>query len=315
MRRLLSWLGFGISMLALVFILREFLKQPLRLETVTLVDHWKDLLLVLGLYFLTPLLGVVFWYFLINKLEVDARFIECAEVFFISQAARYLPGNVGHLVGRVVLAKEKGFPAKMVTSSLAIETIILIVACQFTFMAFVFYDPISLSIFNWLLGMEIGQRDVLYLSILSLVLALVVNYLGWKIIRRKQLAVWKGRLVRLYVIFPVGILYSCLTFGILALGVFVVLKNVYGVSDLNFVSAMLATVVSWVSGLVTPGAPAGLGIRELVMVKFFEVDLPKSVALEVALVTRFAMMVVDAGWLMVGYLLKLLNRRGRDEHR
>ncbi|QSX36832.1 lysylphosphatidylglycerol synthase domain-containing protein [Shewanella sedimentimangrovi] len=67
--------------------------------------------------------------------------------------------------------------------------------------------------------------------------------------------------------------------------------------------------LAWVAGFVTPGAPAGLGIRETIMVTLLEPAYGPGAALSLALLLRLITSLGDALAFLAGLWL---NRRQRS---
>jgi hypothetical protein len=58
-----------------------------------------------------------------------------------------------------------------------------------------------------------------------------------------------------------------------------VLKTIHSIipeAQLIYINIAGAYVVAWVAGLLTPGAPAGIGVREIVFLKVLQSVIPDS---------------------------------------
>jgi hypothetical protein len=75
-----------------------------------------------GLYGLTFLSTAAAWHILLRGAGERPAFGTVLVILLLSQAAKYLPGNVGHYVGRVALARRWGLGTVPVLLTLAVET-------------------------------------------------------------------------------------------------------------------------------------------------------------------------------------------------
>lgn len=102
--------------------------------------HWNDILFVLPVFSwkwagLIGFLGLAYaiisiilplaWRRVIILLGGNLSFVDSFSVFGRSQAAKYIPGNVFHFVGRQVFGSEIGLPNGVLVLSMIIETCLL----------------------------------------------------------------------------------------------------------------------------------------------------------------------------------------------
>jgi len=83
------------------------------------------LLSLLGMLFVI-FLGGVMWYLLLQDQGAEVRPRVAIEIVALSQVAKYLPGNMGHLVGQMTLATAAGIPIGVALSTMLISTLWLL---------------------------------------------------------------------------------------------------------------------------------------------------------------------------------------------
>jgi len=169
--------------------------------------------------------------------QVDGR--RAMYIYGSSQIAKYVPGNVLHLVGRQARGIASGIPALPLAKSMAWEIASL---C------------LSGGLFCFLMLPQLLPGTNTGLSVVAYLVALGIAVLTASKWRDPGL----GRSVFLNSAFLAvsGALFTVLLYRIAP----------SAVADAD--AALLigtAYVVAWLAGFVTPGAPAGLGIRELVL--------------------------------------------------
>jgi len=208
--------------------------------------HWKAWLLA-GFFALVygtanTLLARAWWN-LMEFLKAPAGWGWAWRIYGVSQLAKYVPGNIFHLASRQALSMAAGFEGWMLAKSTVWELGLLVLAgvmffgliLDLLFPSLPFFAPLLVFV-GVFLSVEAGLRCWSAPSI--------ARALAWQ---------W------------VFLIISGLVFvGVLAL---------VAPQSVNF--ALLPTfcgsyVIAWLAGLVTPGAPAGVGVRELVLLYLLE---------------------------------------------
>lgn len=219
---------------------------------------WVLLIFSVFLWVGITLLGALIWRSLLADLKYRLTLRACLVIYGIAQFGKYLPGNVGHHVGRVVLAKQAGIP---VTSTL--QTMLIEVAWG---------GGVAAGIA--LLGIVLGSGIDVSPEILALffVAALLAPWLGWIVVSglfpRLIERIVKGKPVtppRLHTMLSVGLLYLLAFLGV---GLLLDLhaRLLFDASSSHVLMLTVAFAWSWIAGYITPGAPGGLGVREAVLV-------------------------------------------------
>ena len=203
-------------------------------------------------------------------------------IYLKSNIAKYLPGNVIQYVGRNVLGKKLEIGQKSIVMATVAELISLV------FGNIVFALVMSLqntkSVVGRLWAEHNLKRSISVIAVLSIAIIiifvcyLVKNDYGRKIKSYLTKDYFK-KVVRLFCV--VLILYS-IVFVVSALilwGIFYILD-----SDIGFGNIASANSLSWLAGYIVPGAPGGIGIREVVLVWLLEAEcLPELVILAAVL--------------------------------
>lgn len=191
---------------------------------------------------------VLIWYRCLEYLGVHALFSAATWIYGFSQLGKYIPGNIFHLAGRQTIGMAENLPAGKTLKSIIWELAIL--ACTASgifcppFIAQYFFPGLSPA---WLSG-------------IFALCCVGVPYVAGRVL---------GREIRGAILWAV--LYLC-SFG----GVFAAILSLITHTDLSPLEMFYgstAYIVAWFVGFVTPGAPAGLGIREGAML-FLMKDIP-----------------------------------------
>lgn len=239
-KRLLNWGGSGLALTGIIFV-------ALRLKV-----YWVDLDLsrinwfvgvavagLILLYALANLLLVMGWKNLLAQSGVRTTPRWAVRIYGVSQLAKYVPGNIFHLAGRQALGIAAGAPNRALAKSTLWEfALIAFAGAQYFWLAL----PIVLPDFSLLMScvcLLISASGTAYL---------LRRFIG---VRISACFVWQWG-------------FLAISGGIFAALVAVIPSD----TQREFSTYMLIAgifVLAWLAGLVTPGAPAGVGVRELIL--------------------------------------------------
>lgn len=200
---------------------------------------WGGLALLVMAYGASNALLARAWWQLLNYFELEAPWPWALKTYGVSQINKYIPGNIFHLAGRQALGMSAGMAARPLAQSALWELAMLaLLGLQYGVLA----TPLGWP------QMAATTATVLWASLLA------CGYVALRRLGTKPLALamgWQaGFLMMSGTVFTAVLLMSS------------------GTSDVAY-SALPAVcgayVLAWLAGLVTPGAPAGVGVREAVL--------------------------------------------------
>ncbi|WP_141701988.1 hypothetical protein [Methyloceanibacter stevinii] len=195
-------------------------------------------------------------------------------IFGRSQILKYLPSNVLHLAGRYTMARAAGASHASLIFSTGAEAAILIMAASTV--AVVFALPLFLSYVVGAFGTSYGP--------IAILVALGVLLLGslWWLRREGMLTHRLGAMT-----FAAYCLYLCF-FVVNGLLLWLLLAAVDSGARHDPFSVLGVAAAAWIGGFVVPGAPAGLGIREVILTSGLDMAGYGTSALAAALGYRIA---------------------------
>ena len=211
------------------------------------------------------LIGGYGWYLLLRSVKEPVGLAVTLVIFSLAQFAKYIPGNVGHHIGRVALAKAYGLNIARVILTMSIEAGWLIVSSAVVALISIFVAGQSLLTF-------IPQAVSVWQIIGVAAAAVIIPLFGIMVIRR-----WLGGSSQKFlgidaVVVPGALtLILCsflyiLTFVIVGAIMDILALAVFNAGESHFLFLIGLFSVAWISGFIVPGAPAGLGIREAILV-------------------------------------------------
>lgn len=250
-------------------------------------------------------LAAIAWQRILQWLGLQLPVHEALRITFLSQLVRYIPGNVGHHLGKVILAKRKGLPVKVVVLSIFVETGLTLVCALAISLA-----ALPELFFTILVWAEDHRFGIGFIAVVFLACLMLVA-LGWK---HDFMSYLKPQLKDYYKrgwgCFCGA--FFCYTLNILFLGglAWWIGFLVVEIQDLSFILCVGVMALAWTAGFLTPGAPAGLGVREILAISFLGPVMGEADALFLVALHR---VVLSLGDLLTFLLGVLLNRHSRLE--
>lgn len=284
-RKTLHYIGIALGVAGIAFVVRQLLVYRQQIDLSTIDGTAYATILVLSVVYGTSnLLLSAGWRDILGHLGVECGFGGTVRIYALSQLAKYVPGNIFHLVGRQALGAAAGISHGVLARSTAIE-LAVIGGCTLLFAA------LLLPVY-WPTGGALSGLLLFILLALSAFVAIRVT-LGSRIARS---AAWYW----LYLIVS----------GAVFVGAYLVAGGSVGANEVPVLVG--AYVLAWLAGLVTPGAPAGIGVREATLLFLLAGLAPPPVVLLAVVIGRAITVLGDLGFYFAGGLRGATDRN--DPH-
>ena len=180
---------------------------------------------------------VIAWRNILSFLGSPLKFHKAVYIYGMSQLAKYVPGNIFHLAGRQALGMAAGLPGWVLAKSTFWELgLIAFTGTLFGLLALPLWWETLPSFFF-----------IIVFGIIVLIVGLVVRFF------------FNCSLIYAFIWYLLFLAMTGLVFyGVLSIITpFLSIKILFGIVG--------AYVIAWLAGLITPGAPAGVGVREFVL--------------------------------------------------
>lgn len=274
------------------------------------VGHVSGIIICGILYALIIPVTAWAWQRLLSSVGCRYSLFELTLILGLTQPAKYLPGNIGQHIGRAAMAFNRGMPVNAFFGTVIVETLL---AASAGLAVGVVCLGLSTSGFAALpegarstvliaaIGLAIG---VLLTPFLSRHLPALINRLLPLVgaPRVNVLVPERGAVVASTLAYVLNYLLIGLGLTILAL-----LITPDRLPDLMLLTGAFA--IAWLIGFFTPGAPAGLGVREGVMAALLGPTAGTHDALTIIIGLRLATVLGDGLALALGALLLARDRR------
>ncbi|MEI8047706.1 MAG: hypothetical protein WCI92_10035 [Bacteroidota bacterium] len=254
---ILNWVGFLVSIIGIAYVVRKLssYSNQIDLSSLTYVSILCLILLSI-IYFLSNFFLALAWHSILDFLGVKTSKKNSIQIYGISQIGKYIPGNIFQFAGRQTLGISNGISPIPLAKSAIWEISLLIISGLFFFI---------LIIPN--LWTQLSFELALFVFSIVIFISLFFSY-----------KLFGGNItsaVKWYVLF---LLFSGLIFYF---AIMITTDFKYEVNS-QYIGIIGVYVIAWLAGLLTPGAPAGIGVREMVFLTILhstinESDLLKSI--------------------------------------
>lgn len=302
LKRTGKWASIALAMLALAYFVHHAWRTLQRHDLSALVHGpglWGMVLLTL-LYTASIATTAAAWRWQLAAVHHRATYHWTVIVLAVTQFGKYLPGNVGHHIGRAGLAMEAGVRPSAAVLTIGYELLLAIVAAaHLSALGLLLWPPEALAGQSWLayrwtlLGL-ISAGAVAGLVVAPRMAAMLAALRGGDREDARTFSLDLRAICGSYAMYVIG--QVAIGIGLCWLAVALAPAGTTVPPALFFAGAF---ATSWIAGLVVPGAPAGLGVREVVLTAWLADELPPDTAVLLVLALRVATTIGDAinfGW-------------------
>jgi len=278
-KQLISFIGSALATAGIVFVSLKILDYGAHSDFFSL-DRQQIFALV-GLAFVCGLSNVILvlaWTNVLSFFGVSGSFWQSFKIYGLSQIAKYVPGNVFHLASRQALGAAAGSSGGSLVKAAILELVLISTAAT---VLSVLLLPIFFNRFPTL------YSGLVLAGLLILVATLLTRYLNVKIVNA-------------------FVCYICFlsVLGTLFLSVLMLLTNDLLLSASKGTILSSAFVFAWLVGFLTPGAPAGLGVREFMLLMLLENVVSETELLRAVLYCRIITAFGDIIFFVAALVLK-----------
>lgn len=264
MKRFLAFAGFVVSFACAFYFVRAIAHHweaisSLSWDSLVWMSMGVALIIYTGTYSLTSYA----WNCSLNILGYPTPYRIALRILVLSQFAKYLPGNVGHHVGRVMLAKRVGLPTNIVLGSMILDTFIVLAAAGIC----------SLWVVQLLIQIIRSQGTVSThaIALIALTGFFAIFTTALLPITRRALSRQIRHVQHLVQMKNLPLLAKALTAhtgSVLAGGTALYLLCIaftHNMVPAPWLDVTGVYATAWLLGFLIPGAPAGLGVREIAL--------------------------------------------------
>ena len=259
----------------------------------------------------TTIFHAAAWRILLRHLGFERRLSQVSATVFTTQIGKYIPGNVGHHIGRTLVAKtQMGIPTPTTITSILQESALVCLATLVV--ATTSITPLTATLAgpaNPTLDPDTIKMGVAAALVSAIILVTIASI--WRranarpqnvLLRWIHEAMPDWRLTASTI--PHYIAINVLNGVAIAL----IFAAVSDPSPADAFSLMGIYALAWILGFLIPGPPGGLGVRDAALMALLGTICVPEVALVVTAVARVATLVADGIIFATGVVLSRRNR-------
>ena len=278
LKRFLYFFGLFLSLGGIVFTIFKIHDHSSQLNLHNLDGSvW---LLITGLSFTYGMANIclaIAWWNLLIHFGASTHRLWAVKTYGLTNLAKYIPGNLFHYASRQAMGIADGVGGWLLAKSSIWELGLMAVTATFFVLLALpwFFSEIPVSLIT-----------IAFTGFLIILTIELNRYMGFAI----------ARAVGLYAIFlsVSGLIFS----GLIA---FLVSETVIELPQVIILCG--AFVVAWLAGLATPGAPAGAGVREVVLMVLLKGSIPEAELLLAVILSRMVTVIGDVLFFLFATLI------------
>lgn len=260
-KKLLNLAGLTVVVVSIIFVFKEI--YTTRIWEVEQRVLWivSQIILFCSLFYGVAglILSSAWWRILVWCNEPNATAILCHAVYGRAQIAKYLPGNIFSYVARHYLGQKVGFSHRSLAWAAIMESVGLV------------FSGSCLALLGVVFLKELeGTVSISSLAILIFLLLMFPFFVTKVVFRLKSISKYaiphKRNSDLLLGLMPINLLYS-IFFVVLGVILWVFIQAV-SIQETNpdLILCILIMATAWIIGYVTPGASAGIGVRDALLI-------------------------------------------------
>jgi glycosyltransferase 2 family protein len=267
-RRLLHWIGSFFALLGIFFVGFRLHSYSLKIDFSRITPLIFALITALSfIYGAANFLLARAWWNLLQHFCLPIAHMQSIKIFGISQLAKYVPGNIFHFAGRQALGMAAGLAPGALAKSTVLELGLLAIAgAQFGWLLLPLIKPYP------------SESTSLFILLGSVALTAAVLQ---RIFSRKIVYSFFWQIFFMFVS------------GTVFIALLALISDNAKMTSWSWLTIGGTYVIAWLAGLVTPGAPAGVGVREFMLLLMLNGMVSEVDLLMAVLLGRFVTVVGD----------------------
>lgn len=300
--RFVKYLGAILSIAGILYVFYVLLRPGSNVYDLAVEPRFLAALAAAATAIATSLfLGSIGWYLLLSVFAPGRAFRLVVSIFLTTQIAKYLPGNVGHFIGRAAMLKSHDVPVGASTKAIVLEMLVLLLVGGT--MSLIFMS-------QWLLPAL--RHMPIWLPLVVTCLAVAALLAFWTSPRIRSIAMKTAADMRAsWSRFPAVAIINVINFGLNGAAMWVAASILFPEQTIGLPLCIGIASASFLAGYLTPGSPAGIGVREAVSMLLLAPVFAPDQAAAISLALRLSAVLVDIlGFLVGAGLVRQLASRG-----
>ena len=226
----------------------------------------KDkLVLSLATYVGSTLVAAAIWVLCLRLVNDQTAVTTGMRISLISSVAKYVPGNLAHLVGKAVMAAQAGIGKRKISFAILYELGNMFAASLFISLLLISLEAraaeMLIPFIERMVGVSLSTSFVQTAALGTVVIGLVLAALFLRYIPNQNLS---ARIAERY--WQAGVTFGVQTLNFVVFGTsFYLVAAAMEIPDISWLRLVAVSTIAWVAGFAAIGAPGGIGVREAVL--------------------------------------------------
>ena len=244
------------------------------------------------------------WRWTLSELGLRRPWAETTRIWALSQIARYLPGGVWDVAGRLVMASRAGYSRATVSASILLEMVLQTISAIIVFLVSLLFwqDATVAHVALWAIPLIPIGLIALHPRFLNAILGQAARFM------KVDFQPLPLRYASVFVL----LLLHLLTRVLIGTGFYLFALAVHPWNLVGWPIAIGIFSAAWVVGFVVVFAPMGLGVREGVMTLLLAPYLPVAPATVVAIGFRIWIALRDILFAALGGILQMRDHTSTE---
>lgn len=305
-KRLLKYVGKCISILSIIFIVYAVYNLGFDFSSITNIPSFIGIIIIsIILKTITVyIMGMAWTRWLTFFSKTKCKVAEALCVYAKANIGKYLPGNVMHYVERNLFASKMGIEQKKIAISSILEVLGLVSVAGIISIS-ISVGQLSDALYNVL-----GENYIIIISI-----AICIGIVGLVAIilvfRKKFMEIISEYSIKDFIkTFAINLVFYAIVLSTLGFIMVLLFGYMGGTINLsNFKLIITGYIIAWVLGFVVPGAPGGIGVRELVISVLLGPIVGEQLMLTLSITHRLITIIGDFCAYVIRYIIQAVMKK------
>lgn len=250
------------------------------------------------------------WRRLLKDMGVFRAWTELSIIMAITQLAKYIPGNVGQHVGRAAMSMGRGIPLRPYSVSVVTEMVLAVLAAGVTGFAGCGLAGMGSSV--WQKHSTVAMPFIAILACGFILAVAMGRRLAPQLLRRLLPGARDGAAP---VVLPgngalaLAFVTYVLNYAVFGTGIVIMVMLLLPGREASWLLLTGCFALAWVIGFFAPGAPAGLGVREGLLLALLQFTYSQPDALLIVIALRLATTAGDVLCFVIGAAALFISGR------
>jgi len=246
------------------------------------------------LIIIASIFGIFVWGLLMTGLGYQLKMIIVARTHVLASLAKYIPGIVWQVTGKIYLSNEAGVPAQLAGLGIGMEVGLVLASGMCIILLTAPLNQIS----EW----NLSDSLIVVVKILGIVLSVLTLLVPWlcKVLLKNQYEKHNVHIRLKY--WYAALILIIAGWGGLS-GAFYFTSKAFSMSSMNFMQSALVVSGSYVAGLLMFFVPNGIVVREAVMIALLPKGFDAASGLLLSITARLQVVISE---LLLGLVVAVL---------